>query len=145
MLLSTYLFTLPNLLSYTLPNQLSYTLPNRLSYTLPNRLTYVMCRLSADVQEFKSSFKLVIGQGLRSVAQVVGCAGSLLLISPHMTISMAMILPAMIAVGTVLGTILRQWSRQSQEQVAVAMGVADEALGNVRTVRSFAMEDTETE
>jgi len=102
-------------------------------------------RLSGDVQEFKSSFKLVIGQGLRSVTQVVGCAGSLLLISPYMTVSMGVALPAMIAVGTILGQILRRWSRQSQEQVAIAMGVADEALGNVRTVRSFAMEDTETQ
>ena len=96
------------------------------------------------MQEFKSSFKLVIGQGLRGITQVLGCAGSLYLISPQMTMVMGVALPAMIAVGTVLGTVLRRWSRQSQEQVAIATGVADEAVGNIRTVRSFAMEDSET-
>lgn len=87
----------------------------------------------------------MIGQGLRSITQVLGCAGSLLLISPQMTAVMGVALPAMITVGTFLGTILRRWSRQSQEQVAIATGVADEALGNVRTVRAFAMEDKEAE
>ncbi|XP_077664753.1 mitochondrial potassium channel ATP-binding subunit isoform X2 [Eretmochelys imbricata] len=54
-----------------------------------NRTGQLVNRLTTDIQEFKSSFKLVISQ------------------------------------------------------VAKATGVADEALGNVRTVRAFAMEDTE--
>ncbi len=87
----------------------------------------------------------MIGQGLRGVTQVLGCTCSLFIISPQMTLVMGVALPAMIAVGTVLGSVLRRWSRQSQEQVAIATGVADEALGNVRTVRAFAMEDKETE
>ena len=33
----------------------------------------------------------------------------------------------------------------SFSQIAVATGVADEALGNVRTVRAFAMEEKEME
>ncbi|KAG0723901.1 ATP-binding cassette sub-family B member 8, mitochondrial [Chionoecetes opilio] len=53
-------------------------------------------RLTADVQDFKSSFKLCISQGMRSITQV-----------------------------------------------ARATGVADECLANMRTVRAFAMEDTE--
>ncbi|XP_027430386.2 mitochondrial potassium channel ATP-binding subunit isoform X3 [Zalophus californianus] len=59
----------------------------------------LVSRLTTDVQEFKSSFKLVISQ----------------------------------------------LSRQCQEQVARATGVADEALGNIRTVRAFAMEHREEE
>lgn len=54
-----------------------------------------------------------------------------------------MAVPAMITIGTVVGSVLRRWSRKAQEQVAIATGVADEAIGNVRTVRAFAMEESE--
>ena len=100
-------------------------------------------RLSGDVQELKSSFKLVVSQGLRSVTQVVGCVASLCFISPQMTVVVGVALPVMVSIGTVVGSVLRRWSRKAQEQVAKATGVADEAIGNIRTVRAFAMEDSE--
>ena len=100
-------------------------------------------RLSGDVQDLKSSFKMVISQGLRSLTQGLGCLASLYLISPQMTGAVAIVLPTVILVGTVFGSVLRKWSRNAQEQVAIATGVADEAIGNMRTVRAFAMEDSE--
>ena len=100
-------------------------------------------RLSGDVQDLKSSFKMVISQGLRSVTQGVGCLASLYIISPQMTGAVAIVLPAIIVVGTGFGSILRKWSRTAQEQVATATGVAGEAIGNVHTVRAFAMEEYE--
>ncbi|KAH7934922.1 hypothetical protein HPB52_001994 [Rhipicephalus sanguineus] len=105
----------------------------------------IMNCLSGDVQEFKSAFKLCISQGIRSVAQTVGCAISLYYISPKMTMWTVVILPVMLAAGTVFGSFLRVLSRKAQEQTARAAGVADEALSNIRTVRSFAMEDTEAQ
>ena len=103
----------------------------------------LLCRLSGDVQELKSSFKMVISQGLRSVTQAIGCMTSLYFISPQMMAVVGVALPAMVAVGTGVGSILRRWSRKAQEQIAVATGVADEAISNVRTVRGFAMEESE--
>lgn len=100
-------------------------------------------RLSGDVQDFKSSFKMVVGQGLKSITQTAGCVISLFIISPKMTILVGVVVPAMIGVGTVLGRILRGWSYEAQEQVSMATAVADEALSNIRTVRAFAMEDKE--
>ena len=81
----------------------------------------VFTRLSADVQDFKSSFKEVISQGLRSFTQTVGCVGSLFFISPQMTAVVGVSLPLMIAVGSVLGHVLRRWSRDAQEQVGVVL------------------------
>lgn len=100
-------------------------------------------RLSGDVQDLKSSFKMVISQGLRSLTQGLGCLVSLYLISPQMTGAVAIVLPTVIIVGTLFGSVLRKWSRDAQEKVAIATGVADEAIGNIRTVRAFAMEDSE--
>ncbi|XP_043445854.1 mitochondrial potassium channel ATP-binding subunit isoform X1 [Prionailurus bengalensis] len=138
----------------------------------------LVSRLTADVQEFKSSFKLVISQGLRSCTQVAGCLVSLSMLSPRLTLLLMVATPILMGVGTLMGSALRKLSRQCQEQVpaflpsllspflsappflpvpkpaayfldslqiARATGVADEALGNVRTVRAFAMEHREEE
>ncbi|XP_069502070.1 mitochondrial potassium channel ATP-binding subunit [Ambystoma mexicanum] len=100
-------------------------------------------RLTSDVQEFKSSFKLVISQGLRSITQTAGCFISLYFISPKLTLVMVVVVPTLVGAGALIGSFLRKLSRRAQEQVAKATGVADEALGNVRTVRAFAMEEQE--
>nr|KAF6468839.1 ATP binding cassette subfamily B member 8 [Molossus molossus] len=105
----------------------------------------LVSRLTTDVQEFKSSFKLVISQGLRSCTQVVGCLVSLSMLSTRLTLLLMVAMPALMGVGTLMGSALRKLSRQCQEQIARATGVADEALGNVRTVRAFAMEQREEE
>ncbi|XP_070200308.1 mitochondrial potassium channel ATP-binding subunit-like [Littorina saxatilis] len=105
----------------------------------------LMDRLTSDIQDFKSSFKLCISQGLKATTQTIGCVTSLLLISPKLSSVMLLIIPLVIAGGTILGSMLRKFSREAQDQVARSTAVADEAIGNIRTVRAFAMEDKETE
>ncbi|XP_065648472.1 mitochondrial potassium channel ATP-binding subunit isoform X2 [Hydra vulgaris] len=100
----------------------------------------IMNRLTTDIQDFKSSFKQVVSQGLRSFTQILGCSITLYTISPKLTSLMVLLLPGIILIGTGMGSLLRQISNHAQEQVSRAMGVADEAIGNIRTVRSFAME-----
>ncbi|XP_045131652.1 mitochondrial potassium channel ATP-binding subunit-like [Portunus trituberculatus] len=100
-------------------------------------------RLTADVQDFKSSFKLCISQGMRSVTQIIGCGISLYMISPQLAGLTGVFVPVVIGVGTALGSLLRSLSREAQHQVARATAVADECLANMRTVRAFAMEDSE--
>ncbi|KAK2193690.1 hypothetical protein NP493_8g05061 [Ridgeia piscesae] len=102
-------------------------------------------RLTSDVQDFKSSFKLCISQGLRSMTQVAGSAMVLFKLSPKLTGLMIVILPIIIVAGTLIGAVLRSISSKAQAQVARSTAVADEALGNVRTVRAFAMEPKEIE
>lgn len=43
-----------------------------LSFFDKNRTGELINRLTSDVQDFKSSFKLCVSQGLRSVAQLIG-------------------------------------------------------------------------
>ncbi|XP_032387920.1 mitochondrial potassium channel ATP-binding subunit [Etheostoma spectabile] len=108
-----------------------------------NKTGQLVNRLTADIQEFKSSFKLVISQGLRSITQTVGCFVSLYIISPKLTGLTVVVLPCLVGAGALFGSFLRKLSRLAQDQVAKATGVADEALGNVRTVKAFAMEERE--
>ncbi|XP_013421119.1 ATP-binding cassette sub-family B member 8, mitochondrial [Lingula anatina] len=102
-------------------------------------------RLTSDVQDFKSSFKLCISQGLRSATQTIGCIVSLYLLSPKLTLLMVVVVPSLVAGGALIGSGLRKLSKAAQAQIAQATSVADEALGNARTVRAFAMEPKEIE
>lgn len=102
-------------------------------------------RITSDIQDFKSSFKLCISQGLKASTQAIGCVGSMFVISPKLTVAMVTILPAIVGVGTLMGSGLRAMSRSAQEQLAKSTALADEAIGNVRTVRAFAMEEKEHE
>ncbi|KAI1285081.1 ABC transporter B family member 4 [Halotydeus destructor] len=101
----------------------------------------VVNRLTTDVQDFKSAFKMCLSQGLRSITQSIGCAAALYVISPKMTVVMASVISSLILIGSCLGAFLRILSRRAQEQIAKSTAMATEAIGAVRTVRAFAMED----
>lgn len=86
---------------------------NKLNYYLP----LFILRLTTDIQDFKSSFKQTVSGGLRAVTQIIGCAASLVIISPHMTFVTLLCIPTVVAVGTLFGSMLRITSRKAQAQV----------------------------
>jgi ATP-binding cassette, subfamily B (MDR/TAP), member 8 len=102
-------------------------------------------RLTSDIQDFKSSFKMCISQGLKSMTQIIGCCVSLYMISPKLTLITSIFVPTAVAIGSFFANILRGYSRRAQAQISKSTAVADEAINNVRTVRAFAMEDKEVE
>ncbi|ALC49207.1 CG1824, partial [Drosophila busckii] len=97
-------------------------------------------RLTADVQDFKTSFKQFIAHGLRSGAQLIGGSISLFMISPHMAAIALASVPCVVMFMSYLGRKLRTLSKRSQAQSERATGVCEEALSNIRTVRSSACE-----
>lgn len=108
-----------------------------------NRTGELVNRLTSDVQDFKSSFKQTISQGLRSIAQLIGGSISLFIISPQLATIALISVPSAVFLGSFLGRSLRQLSRESQAQQEKATNVCQEALGNIRTVRSCAAEHIE--
>lgn len=79
----------------------------------------VVSRLTADIQEFKSSFKQCISQGLRSISQTLGCIISLYFVSKEMTVTVMAVIPAIILLGTFFTRGLRKLSRKAQAQVNI--------------------------
>ncbi|EDV92287.1 mitochondrial potassium channel ATP-binding subunit [Drosophila grimshawi] len=105
-----------------------------------NRTGELVNRLTADVQDFKTSFKQFVAHGLRSSAQLIGGSISLFMISPHMAAIALASVPCVVMFMSYLGRKLRSLSKSSQAQAERATGVCEEALSNIRTVRSSACE-----
>ncbi|CAH8509344.1 unnamed protein product [Schistosoma turkestanicum] len=97
--------------------------------------------IGSDVQNFKSSFKQCISQGLRNGIQVVGCVFALLNISPTLTAAFLGCLPCVVLIGSLLGAELRYISREVQSQNSVLASLTDEVFSHIRTVKSLTMED----
>ena len=97
------------------------------------------------MQDFKSSLKMCISQGLRCTTQLLGCVVSMYSVSPTLTLYAAAIIPSVIGIGSLLGSLLRGQSRAAQAELAQCSSICEETLSNMRTVRAFAMEDTQQE
>ncbi|NXS36826.1 ABCB8 protein, partial [Pomatostomus ruficeps] len=125
-------------------------------YCLQGLLTFGYIALLARIGEQvagnmrKALFSALLRQEVaffdatRTGQLTAGCFVSLYLLSPKLTGLLLVALPALVGAGAFIGAFLRSLSRQAQEQVTLTCnprGVADEALGNVRTVRAFAMEE----
>lgn len=67
------------------------------------------------------------------------------LISPKLAIVACVSVPFAVVIMSLLGQTLRELSKESQAQAEKATAVCEEALSNIRTVRSSACEYSEVE
>lgn len=100
-------------------------------------------RLSADTGIIQNSVTVNISMALRFGLQAIGSLAVLFWTSWHLTALMLGIVP-FVAIGAVIfARTVRKLSKETQDALAGATSVAEETLGNIRTVRSFAREDQE--
>ena len=64
-------------------------------------------------------------------------------VSRELAVGVSVLVPVIVAGGTLFGSVLRSISREAKAATAEAHGVAGEVLNNVRTVKSFAAEELE--
>lgn len=83
--------------------------------------------------------------GIKLNQLISGGGISLFIISPEMATIALISVPVAVGVMSVLGGSLRSLSKRSQAQSEKATSVCEEALSNIRTVRSNACEYSEVE
>ena len=98
-------------------------------------------RINEDIQEFKSDFKKLVSQGVKSTTQTIGVIGVLYQISPTLTIGLGAGVATLVGAGSLIGQVLRVKSRENHRQLAEASNFSNETISNQRTVRSFSNED----
>jgi subfamily B ATP-binding cassette protein MsbA len=101
-------------------------------------------RLSTDVTLLQSVMSYQVTEFTRQVLFLIG--GVILLTLTHwrLTVTTLAVVPVVVGVGLVFGRALRRASTGVQDRIAHAMGTADEAFAQIRTVQSFTREHEET-
>ncbi len=100
-------------------------------------------RLSADLAVLQSTLSTYISEFSRQVLFLVGGITLLTLTHPRLTTTTLAVTPVVVGAAMVFGRRLRRASTGVQDKVAEAMGTADEAFSQIRTVQSFVREKEE--
>ncbi|HET7565393.1 MAG TPA: ABC transporter transmembrane domain-containing protein, partial [Gemmatimonadaceae bacterium] len=100
-------------------------------------------RLSTDVTLLQSVMSYQVTEFSRQILTLIG--GVILLTMTHwrLTVTTLAVVPVVVGVGLVFGRALRKASTGVQDHIAEAMGTADEAFSQIRTVQSFTREEVE--
>nr|XP_023689480.1 ATP-binding cassette sub-family B member 10, mitochondrial isoform X2 [Paramormyrops kingsleyae] len=102
-------------------------------------------RLSADTTLVGRSVTDNLSDGLRAVAQATAGVGMMFYVSPSLASFVLMIVPPVALLAVVYGRYLRSLSKRTQDALADATQLAEERIGNLRTVRAFGKELAEVE
>lgn len=102
-------------------------------------------RLSADLAILQSLGNTYISEFARQVILVLGGVGLLAYTNPKLAITSLEVGPVLVAAAFIFGRALRRASTGVQDRVAAAMGMANEAFGQIRTVQGFVRESYETQ
>jgi ATP-binding cassette subfamily B protein len=100
-------------------------------------------RLASDTSVLQSAVSSNISMGLRFATSIIGGIAFLLYTSPVLTALMLTVVPAVAVGGMLYGRYIRKLSRQVQDALAQSNEVAEESISGIRTVRSFAAEESE--
>jgi subfamily B ATP-binding cassette protein MsbA len=114
-----------------------------LSFFARRRVGEILSRLSSDVQVIQNT---VTGNLVVLLQQIVTFVGILVvvgLMNWRLTLLMAVAIPGVMLVTRLLGRRMRQIATQAQDAQAEALAVAEETIGGIRIVKSFAREDHE--
>jgi ATP-binding cassette, subfamily B, bacterial MsbA len=101
-------------------------------------------RLSADLAVLQTLLGSWISELSRQSLFLVGGIVLLTLTHPRLTTTTLAVVPVVVGSAFFFGRRLRRASTGVQDRVADAMGMADEAFSQIRTVQSFVREEEET-
>lgn len=105
----------------------------------------LVSRLTMDINEFQSTFKKIITQGLKAATLTLGSAYQLFRISPQLTLTLLSTMPAAYFGLAYYGKFLRMLRRGSRDWESISTGIANEAISSMRTVRALSAERAELE
>lgn len=108
------------------------------------RVGELMSRLTSDLTVLQQLFNTWVSEFSRQVLLLVGGIVLLTLTHPRLTLTTLIVTPIVVAIALGFGRRLRKATTGVQDQVADAMGTAEETLGQIRTVQAFTREREES-
>ncbi|XP_060609790.2 ATP-binding cassette sub-family B member 10, mitochondrial [Anolis sagrei] len=102
-------------------------------------------RLSSDTTLLGRSVTENLSDGLRAGAQASVAVGMMFFVSPKLATFVLSVVPPLAFIAVLYGRYLRKLTRMTQDSLADATQLAEERIGNLRTVRAFGHELNEME
>jgi ABC-type multidrug transport system fused ATPase/permease subunit len=97
-------------------------------------------RLSSDTATLRAAVTTNLTQLVRDGSIALGGIAILLATSPSLTLVMLALVPPAVMLGLFIGRRIERLSKEVQDALADAGGVAQETIAGIRTVRAFAQE-----
>ncbi|XP_074118480.1 LOW QUALITY PROTEIN: ATP-binding cassette sub-family B member 10, mitochondrial [Sminthopsis crassicaudata] len=102
-------------------------------------------RLSSDTALLGRSLTENLSDGLRAGAQASVGIGMMFFVSPNLAAFVLGVVPPISIIAVIYGRYLRKLTKMTQDSLAQATQLAEERIGNIRTVRAFGKEQNEIE
>uniref|UniRef100_A0A8D0KWN0 ATP-binding cassette sub-family B member 10, mitochondrial n=1 Tax=Strix occidentalis caurina TaxID=311401 RepID=A0A8D0KWN0_STROC len=102
-------------------------------------------RLSSDTALLGRSVTENLSDGLRAGAQASVGVGMMFFVSPSLAAFVLSVVPPLAVLAVIYGRYLRKLTKMTQDSLAEATQLAEERVGNIRTVRAFGQEVAEME
>ena len=107
------------------------------------RVGELLSRLTADVTTVQEAVTSTLLSLLSQTVTLIGGVTIIAVMAWRLTLTMLAIVPMAVLIMLILGRLVRRISRQVQDALAAMTATAEEALGGVRIVKSFAREPYE--
>jgi len=101
-------------------------------------------RLSTDLTLLQSVMTYQSTELMRQLVYLIGGLAMLTITHPRLTVTTLAVVPIVVGAAFIFGRAMRKASTIVQDRVADAMGTAEEAFSQIRTVQSFTREAAET-
>jgi len=104
----------------------------------------VLSRLTADTTLVQSIAGVGISIVLRSSIMLVISIAGIIYTSPHLTLMILLLVPAVVGPVLWIARRVRKLSRTAQDRVADSSGIANETLNAIQTVQSYSLESLQS-
>jgi subfamily B ATP-binding cassette protein MsbA len=111
-----------------------------LSYFSDERKGDIISRMNNDVKEVEWSMMASLEAIFKEPVTIVFYIGSLVYMSPMLTLYVIILLPVAAGSIALLGKSLRRKSRRNQEQQSAVLTFLEESLGGIRIIKAFVVE-----
>ncbi|XP_001379107.2 ATP-binding cassette sub-family B member 10, mitochondrial [Monodelphis domestica] len=126
-------------------NLFSSVLKQEVAFFDKTRTGELINRLSSDTALLGRSITENLSDGLRAGAQASVGIGMMFFVSPNLATFVLGVVPPISIIAVIYGRYLRKLTKMTQDSLAQATELAEERIGNIRTVRAFGKELIEIE
>lgn len=122
-----------------------FTINKDVTFFDENKTGAILSRISADTSIIQEGLGMNISMLLRNLIQLFCAIGLMMMLSPELTgIFFAGLIPVIFIIGKIMGYV-KSYTKVQQTAKANIGNIAEEAIGNYRTVKAFASEKEEME